>query len=72
LGRFRRDTALGETVANLRDQLSHVREQLESVEGNIGRRKKDDAMTRAVAEAQREMKLLFDDIRKRPSRYIAF
>ena len=72
LGRFRRDTALAATVATVRDQLAHVREQLESVDGNIGRRKKDDAMTRAVAEAQREMKLLFDDIRKRPSRYIAF
>lgn len=72
LGRFRRDTAFGATVAAVREQLTHVRAQLESVDGNIGRLKKDDAMTRAVAEAQREMKLLFDDIRKRPSRYIAF
>lgn len=71
-GRFRRDTALGTTVAAMRDQLAVVRTQLESVDGNVGRLKKDDAMARAVAEAQREMTLLFDDIRKRPSRYIAF
>jgi len=72
LGRFRRDTALGATVASMRDQLAHVRAQLESTDGNFARLKQDSAMTRALAEAQREMKLLFDDIRRRPSRYIAF
>ena len=71
-GRFRRDSALGTTVASMRDQLATLSMQLESVDGNMGRFKKDDAMTRAVAEAQREMALLFDDIRRRPSRYIAF
>jgi hypothetical protein len=71
-GRFRRDSALGTTVASMRDQLATLKVQLESVDGNMGRFKKDDAMTRAVAEAQREMALLFDDIRRRPSRYIAF
>ncbi len=71
-GRFKRDSALGATVETVRNQLSRVQAQLESVDGNIGRLKKDDALTRAVTQAKQEMTLLFNDIRRRPSRYIAF
>ena len=71
-GRFKRDSALGATVETVRDQLTRVQAQLESVDGNVGRMKKDDAMTRAVAQAKQEMTLLFNDFRRRPSRYIAF
>jgi hypothetical protein len=71
-GRFRRDSSLAETVGAVRDQLAVVSAQMQSPDGNMGRMKLDSAMTRAVAEARREMTLLFTDIRKRPSRYIAF
>jgi hypothetical protein len=71
-GRFRRDSSLAETVGAVRDQLASLRAQMESPHGNMGRMKLDSAVTRALAVAQQEMTLLFTDIRKRPSRYIAF
>jgi ABC-type transporter Mla subunit MlaD len=72
LGRFRRDSTLGETVARVRDELARVRAQLASVEGSAGRFTRDSAMTRSIAEAQRELTLLMDDFRRRPRRYLAF
>lgn len=72
LGRFRRDSTFGATVANVRDELARLRSQLAENDGTLGRIGTDSALTRAVADAQREMTLLFDDIRRRPSRYIVF
>lgn len=71
-GRFRRDTTLGATVANLRDELAELRARLDATDGTVGRFAGDSAIPRAVAAAQREMTLLSDDIRRRPLRYLAF
>ena len=72
LGRFRRDSSLGETFAAIREELSTVRAVMASPDGNFGRLTRDSAMTRALSDAQREMTLLMDDFRRRPQRYIAF
>lgn len=71
-GRFRRDSTLVRTVADLRDELAHLRSRLDEADGTLPRLASDSAITRAVTDAQREMALLFDDIRRRPSRYIVF
>lgn len=71
-GRFRRDSTLGTTVASVRDRLAFLRAGLDSSEGTVGRFRTDSSVSRAIADAQREMALLFEDIRKRPLRYIAF
>ena len=72
LGRLRRDSTLATTVASLRRELDTVRAAMTSVHGNLGRLGRDSAITNALANAQREMTLLFDDMKRRPSRYIAF
>lgn len=72
LGRFRRDSTLGRTVAGVRDQLATLRARLDASDGTLGRLQNDSSVTRALADAQREMALLFEDIKKRPVRYIAF
>jgi hypothetical protein len=72
LGRFRRDSTLGGTVARVRDELARVRAQLASVEGSAGRFTGDSAMTRSIAAAQQELTLLMEDIRRRPRRYLSF
>jgi hypothetical protein len=71
-GRFRRDSTLMQTVGTLRDELSALRVQLDSAQGTVPRLSSDSAITRAVANTQREMALLFEDIRKRPLRYVNF
>jgi hypothetical protein len=38
----------------------------------VSRLETDSAITRSIANAQREMSLLFEDMRKRPSRYVNF
>ena len=72
LGRFRRDSTLGRTIAGVRDDLALLRARLDSSDGTLGRLRNDSSVTRALADAQREMTLLFEDIKKRPVRYIAF
>jgi hypothetical protein len=72
LGRFRRDSTLMETVGAIRDELALLRVRLDSAEGTVSRLETDSAITRSIANAQREMSLLFEDMRKRPSRYVNF
>ena len=72
LGRFRRDTTLGRTVAHVRDELAALRARMEENPGTVGRFAEDSAIQRALADAQTEMALLSKDVRKRPLRYIAF
>jgi len=71
-GRFRRDSTLGGTVSGVRDELTELRARLAEHEGTLSRYASDSALTLSLANAQREMTLLFDDIRRRPLRYIAF
>ncbi len=72
MGRFRRDSTLAQTVGHLRDELTTLRARLAENDGTLARSASDSALTRSIANAQREMGLLFDDIRKRPLRYVAF
>jgi hypothetical protein len=71
-GRFRRDSTLMLTVGSVRDELAALRVQLDSAEGTVPRFARDSAIARSIANSQREMALLFEDIRKRPMRYVNF
>ena len=72
VGRFRRDSTLPRTIANVRDELAALQARMDSSTGTLDRLARDSALTRAVAEARLEMTALFTDVRKRPLRYIAF
>lgn len=72
LGRFRRDSTLGRTLANVRDEVAQLRVRMENSQGTLGRLAADSAIQRALASAQSELALLMEDFRKRPLRYIAF
>lgn len=72
LGRFRRDSTLPATIARVRDEVGTLRARFADSTGTLGRMSRDSAITLALASAQREMALLFEDVRKRPLRYIAF
>ena len=72
LGRFRRDSTLGRTLANVRDEVAQLRARMEGSSGTLGRLAADSAIQRALASAQSELALLIEDFRKRPLRYIDF
>ena len=59
-------------VGAVRDDLTHLRTQLDDSRGTAGRVLHDSALGNGVVEAQREMSLLFADIKKHPLRYIVF
>lgn len=72
LGRFRRDTSFGRTLASVRDEVARLRSRMEETNGTLGRFAADSAIQHALASAQSELTLLMEDVRKRPLRYIAF
>jgi hypothetical protein len=72
LGRFRRDTTLGRTLAGVRAEVAQLRARLADNQGSLGRFAADSAIQRALADAQSELTLLMEDLRKRPLRYLAF
>jgi hypothetical protein len=72
LGRYRKDSTLMVEVGYIRDELSLVRLQLEQSRGTAGRVMHDSAITNSLADAQRQMSLLFADIKKHPLRYLLF
>jgi len=71
-GRFRRDSTLLRTVAELRDELSSTAALLSSPDGTFGRFSQDSIIAVQTAEMSRQMTALFADIKKRPFRYIGF
>ena len=72
LGRFRRDSTLLGTVADIRNEVSIVRALLDSSRGTAGRAVNDKAIVRELAEVESELGALMADIKRRPLRYIAF
>jgi phospholipid/cholesterol/gamma-HCH transport system substrate-binding protein len=72
LGRFRRDTTLGRTLAGVRAEVAELRARLTENDGSLGRFAADSAIHHALADAQSELTLLMEDLRKRPLRYLAF
>lgn len=72
VGRFRRDSTLPRAIADVRDGLAGLQARMDSSTGTLDRFARDSAITHAVADARREMALLFADLKKHPTRYIAF
>ena len=71
-GRFRRDSTFARDVADIQNELSLIRAQLEEPRGTAGRVLHDSALVKNVAEAERQMSLLSADIKKHPFQYISF
>jgi hypothetical protein len=71
-GRFRRDSTLLRTVADLRDELSITSALLSNQSGSLARFAQDSIIAVQTAELSKQMTALFADIKKRPFRYIAF
>lgn len=71
-GRFRRDSSLGRAIASVSRELTALRQTFDSAGGTIMRFREDSAVSMAVTAARAEMTLLFEDIRKRPLRYLHF
>ena len=70
LGRMRRDSTLFATIGGVLGELDSLVTALDSAGGNLGRFQRDSALVNAIANARREMSLLFEDARKRPLRYL--
>jgi phospholipid/cholesterol/gamma-HCH transport system substrate-binding protein len=71
-GRFRRDSTLRTAVGRLSAELTELNATLAENDGTLARVKTDSALTRSVADAQKEMALLFADLKRRPLRYLHF
>ena len=71
-GRFTRDSTLLREIAAVRAELAIVSALMSQPAGTAGRIVHDSAIFVTLGQAQREMGLLFDDIKKRPLRYLAF
>lgn len=72
LGRFRRDSTLQATIADIQNEISIVRGMLSDARGTAGRVKHDRAIAEALTEAERELGAIMADIRRRPFRYLNF
>lgn len=72
LGRFRSDSTLPRLVGEIRSELDSLGREMTESQGTLWRLKNDSALVRSVADARREMALLFDDLKRRPLRYIHF
>ncbi len=72
LGRFRRDSTLLRSVAEVRDELSITSRLLASHSGTLGRFAQDSIIAVQMAEMSKQMTELFTDMKRRPFRYIAF
>ena len=71
-GRFRRDSTLLQTVADLRDELSITAALLSSPDGTLARLGQDSIIAVQTAEMSKQISELFADIKRRPFRYIGF
>jgi phospholipid/cholesterol/gamma-HCH transport system substrate-binding protein len=70
-GRFRRDSTLVQEIGDIREELAQVRASIDEPRGTVGRALHDSALTMSIAQAQREMSLLFADIKQHPARYLS-
>jgi ABC-type transporter Mla subunit MlaD len=71
-GRFRKDSTLLRTVADVRDELSIASALLNANAGTLGRFSQDSIIAVQMTEMSKQMTELFADIKRRPFRYIAF
>ena len=71
-GRFRKDSTLMRTVADVRDELAIMSALLNANGGTLGRFAQDSIIAVQMTEMSKQMTELFADIKRRPLRYIAF
>ncbi|MEX2178369.1 MAG: MlaD family protein [Gemmatimonadaceae bacterium] len=71
-GRFRRDSTLRQAIGEVTEELASLQVVLDSADGSLARFQRDRALVNSVAAARREMALLFEDVRRRPLRYLHF
>ena len=72
LGRFRRDSTLLRNIGEIADDFAALQAQIDSAPGTLSRLKSDSAIIRAIADVRAEMTLLFEDVKRRPLRYLHF
>ena len=72
IGRFRRDSTLLRSIAEVRDELSIARALLAEPRGTAGRIVADSAIGLQLGVMERELGELITDVKRRPFRYIAF
>jgi phospholipid/cholesterol/gamma-HCH transport system substrate-binding protein len=72
LGRFRRDSTLAKSIADVRNEVAVVRARLDRAEGTAGRIASDDIVSRRLADVQQSLSRLLDDVRHNPMRYLVF
>jgi methyl-accepting chemotaxis protein len=70
LSRFSSDSSLGREIADLRNEVSIVRALVTEARGTGGRLMFDDAVRTRLTQMERELGLLFDDVRNNPARYL--
>lgn len=69
VGRFRRDSSLGRSVASLRDDVASLRALAKSPDGTVGRITADSALVRGLDSLFVELNALIVDIKAHPLRY---
>ena len=69
VGRFRRDSSLGRSVASLRDDVASLRVLAKSPDGTVGRITTDSALVRGLDSLFVELNALVADIKAHPLRY---
>lgn len=72
LGRFRRDSTLIRDITQLRAQMQQLQALADSPDGTIGRFRTDSAVTRGIHRDLAALDSLLVDLKKHPTRYIAF
>lgn len=72
LGRFRRDSTLVRSVADLRNEVSIVRAMLADTTGTLGRLRSDSAIVVGLARIEDELAALIADVKRNPVRYLPF
>jgi ABC-type transporter Mla subunit MlaD len=72
MGRFRSDTTLLTQIQDVRSEIAIIRALMRSPNNDVGRFAADSAAFRALGDAQREMTLLFNDVKQHPMRYVQF
>jgi ABC-type transporter Mla subunit MlaD len=72
LGRFRRDSTLARSIAEVRNEVAIIRVRLDRASGTAGRLAHDEIVVRQLADVQQSLSRLLDDVRHNPMRYLVF
>jgi phospholipid/cholesterol/gamma-HCH transport system substrate-binding protein len=72
VGRFRRDSTLLRSLADVRNEVSITRSLVTTSRGTAGRALNDSALVNQLAQVEKELGALIRDVKQRPLRYVAF